>query len=133
MPLLLYIQVKSPDQIRFGNPYSVLVKTHPELLLLDADNHSEELVIDHQLKILDQADQVVLLLDVAPEVAPGKTVRLIEKILRKKSPDMAVFLNGQNTVIERMLKLSKTAIQSQLSSQAISTAIDQFIGASQDS
>ncbi|GAB5523409.1 MAG: hypothetical protein Roseis2KO_12810 [Roseivirga sp.] len=123
MPLLLYIQVKSQDQIGFGNPYSSLAADSPNLLLLDADNYSEELVIDHQLKMLDQASQVILILDVATDSSPGKTVRLIERLLRKKGLNLSVFLKGNNAVIERMLKLSKTTVQSELSEQALYTAI----------
>ncbi len=127
MPQLLYIQVKPQEQIRFGNPYSSLAANNPDLLLLDADNHSEELVIDHQLKMLDQANQVILILDMANAIAPGKTVRLIEKLLRKKELSLSVFLNGNNAMIERMLKLSKTRVQSQLSEQALHTALGNLI------
>lgn len=124
---LLYIQVKPPELIRFGNPYSKLAVNNPDLLLLDADNHSEELVIDHQLKMLDQASQVVLILDVATDVTPGKTVMLIEKLLRKKELNLSVFLKGNNTMIERMLKLSKTRVESRLSEQALYTAVSDMI------
>lgn len=127
MPLLLYIQVKSQKQVRFGNPYSPLAVNNPDLLLLDVDNYSEELVIDHQLKMLDQANQVVLILDVTTGITPGKTVRLIEKLVRKKGLSLSVFLNGNNAIIERMLKLSKTRVQSQLSEEVLCIAVNDLL------
>ncbi len=127
MPLLLYIQVKSAEDIRFGNPYAALAKTNSELLLLDADNHSEELVIHHQLQMIEEATRVVLILDVQEGVAPGKVTRLLEKLLRQKQGHLSVFLQGKNQVIERMLKVTKTRFQSVSDEKVMHTSVGELI------
>lgn len=111
MHLLLYIQVKTAENIRFGNPLSALTKTRPELLLLDADNHSEALVIHHQLQMIQKAESIILVLDVQEEVSLGKVIRLLEKLLRQKTTQLSVFLHGQNKVIENMLKVTKVQFE----------------------
>lgn len=127
MQLLLYIQVKAAENIRFGNPFSDLIKTHTNLMLLDADNHSEELVIHHQIQMLKEAKQVILVLEVNPDTTPGKVVRLMEKLIRQKNLSLLVFLQGTNMAVENMLKLSKATVQSGLSQEEIYNAVEKLL------
>lgn len=129
MQLLLYIQVKAAENIRYGNPFSSLAKNHDGLILLDADNHSEELVINHQIQMLKEVKEIILVLDVIQDTSPGKTVRLIEKLIRQKDVTLRAFLHGTNTIVENMLKLSKATIQSGLGQEEIYTAVEKLISA----
>jgi len=106
MHLVLYIQVKPAQEIRFGNPFSK--QAHSEhIQFYDADNHSDEWIIQHQTQVIDTADKITLILDVLPEFPLGQLTRLLEKLLRKKNPSLNVFFHGQHQVINNMLRLSK--------------------------
>lgn len=106
MHLFLYIQIKPAQEIHFGNPFSKLVNDD-EILFLDADNHSDEIVINHQVQSIKEANQITLVLDVSPDETIGKTVRLLERLLRQKRIPLQVLLHGQHQLIEKMLQLAK--------------------------
>lgn len=129
MQLLLYIQVKPSEEIRYGNPFSGLSKHSDNLMLLDADNHSEELVINHQVELIKEAKEVILVLDVIPDSAPGKVVRLMEKLIRQKNLNLRVYLQGTNTAVENMLKLSKANVQSGLCEEEVYTSVEKLLSA----
>ncbi|MCE7996251.1 MAG: hypothetical protein HEP71_29995 [Roseivirga sp.] len=127
MHLLLYIQVKANEDIQFGNPYSDLTNPDENLMLLDADNHSEDLVINHQIQMIEEATRVILILDVNHDIAPGSIVRLLEKLFRKKNSHVSIFLNGENAIIANMLKLTTGEIHSQLDQQSLKAAIEGLV------
>ena len=111
MKLFLYIQIKGAQQIGFGNPIGNWLKEHqPERVLLEADNHSDDLVIQQEIKMLEEADDLMLWLDALPHEKPGKAVRLIEKVLRNKDINSTIYQSGSNELLERMLKLSGQSV-----------------------
>lgn len=122
MQLLYYIQVKPLDKINFGNPYNSLLTEVPKLIFLDADNHSEDFVIQQQIKLLEKAENVVLVLDVMPDAAPGKLVGLMEKLMRSKQLSPLIFLNGSNELIEKMLRLAHTEFHTNLKQEEIASS-----------
>jgi hypothetical protein len=119
MQLLYYIQVKPVERINFGNPYNSLLSEIPKLMLLDADNHSADFVIQQQIKLLEKAENVVLVLDVMPDAAPRKLVGLMEKFMRSKQLSPLIFLNGSNELIEKMLRLAHTEFHTNLKQEEI--------------
>ena len=124
MDLLLYIQIKAQDNIRFGIPMADWYrKQFPEAQQLDADNFSEDLVINQELTMLKEAKSCLLLIDTEPEAKPGKTVRLIESIVRNKELKPVVHLKGSNAPIEKMLKLGKVAYHQNLSEETLKELI----------
>lgn len=127
MHLLLYIQVKAGEDIIFGNPYSGLINVNNKLMLLDADNHSEDLVINHQIQMIEEAASTILVLDVQPDIAPGGTIRLLEKLFRKKNLPLSIFLKGENAIVSNMLKLTSAQIHSQTDRQKLYPVLEGLI------
>jgi len=118
--ILVYIQIKEREAIKFGNPYSSWFKANsPETVLLDVDNHSDGLVIEQELKMIKEADASILLLEVIPETSPGKAKKLIEALLRGKVKPELIHVNGQNETVEKMLKLSRVAYHHDLSEKEL--------------
>lgn len=124
MQVILYIQVKPSEAISFGNPFADWVREElPEIVLLDADNHSDDLVVDEELKILTKAQSSVLLIDASPEANPGKAARLLESVFRKRVNCRLIHLAGENALLEKMLKLSRVEYQQNLESGLLKKAI----------
>ena len=91
----------------------------PEAQQLDADNFSEDLVINQELTMLKEAKSCLLIIDTEPEAKPGKTVRLLEAIIRDKELKSLIHLKGNNTTIEKMLTLGKVAYHQNLSEETL--------------
>lgn len=124
MQVLLYIQVKPPEAISFGNPFAAWVREQlPEIVLLDVDNHSDDYVIEQELKMLTEAESCALLIDSLPGVSPGKAIRLLESIFRKRVRCNLIHLAGENEVLEKMLKLSRSHYLQNLKPEALKKAI----------
>ena len=124
MELALYIQIKAQDQIAFGFPLSAWLKEQfPDITLVDADNFSDDLVINQELKMIKEADRCLLLVDIAPEIKPGKSIRLLEAVLRDKREYTFIQLNGSNTTFEKMLKLCKAEFSQNLTEEELKQAI----------
>ena len=112
MKLFLYIQIKAPLAISFGNPLASWLKENlPDFTQIEADNHSEDLVIQQELKMIDEASHLLVWLDVQPEDKPGKAVRLLERVLRKHEGNPQLFLSGENALISRMLKVFRVPLE----------------------
>jgi len=116
----LYIQIKNRKAITFGFPlHNWLKDQFPYMLLLDADNFSDDLVIDQELKMLKPTQSCLLMIDAEPEAKPGKSIRLIEILLRDRDRQLTVHLKGRNEYIEKMLKLSKVAYHKNLAEEEL--------------
>ena len=114
----MYIQIKAQDQIAFGFPLSAWLKEQfPDITLLDADNFSDDLVINQELKMIKEALNCLLFIEVEPVARPGKTVRLIEFILRNKQTSTFIHLKGSNEVLEKMFSLGKAVFTQDLSEE----------------
>ena len=124
MQIILYLQVKPKEAIVFGNPYAGWVQEElTEVVLLDADNHSEDLVIGQALKMLAEAESIVLLIDSLPGVSPGKASRLIESVFRNSAKCKLIHLAGENELLKKMLKLSRSHYQQNLKTEDLKREI----------
>ena len=124
MQIILYLQVKPKEAIGFGNPYAGWVQEElTEVVLVDADNHSEDLVIGQALKMLAEAESTVLLIDSLPGVSPGKASRLIESVFRNSARCKLIHLAGENELLKKMLKLSRSHYQQNLKTEDLKKEI----------
>ncbi len=118
MELALYIQIKALDQIAFGFPLSGWLKEQfPDITLLDADNFSDDLVINQELKMIKEAINCLLFIEAEPDARPGKTVRLIEFVLRNKQTRTFIHLKGDNEVLKKMFSLGKADFNKDLTDE----------------
>lgn len=109
MHLLLYIQIKPTQKIRFGNPFSKL-SGHDVVQCYDTDNHSDEWMISQLRKAIIEANKITLVLDAVPSESLGKLTQLLEALLRKKQQPLTVLLHGKHDMLSNMLRLSKTEV-----------------------
>ncbi len=79
----------------------------PDINLIDADSFSDDLVINQELKMIQESKSCILLIDADAGAKPGKTVKLIEALLRGKGREIVIHLKGGNNTLEKMLKLGK--------------------------
>ena len=128
MQIILYIQVKPQEAIGFGNPYAAWLREElTEVVLLDADNHSEDLVIGQTLKMLAEAESTVLLIDSLPGASPGKASRLIESVFRNSAKCKLIHLAGENEVLKKMLKLSRSHYQQNLKTEDLKLVVSKSV------
>lgn len=124
MDLVLYIQIKEQNNIGFGIPLANWFREEmPGLNLIDADNYSDDLVINQELKMIQESSSCVLLIDADTDAKPGKTVKLIEALLRGKGQQVLVHLKGGNSTLEKMLKLGKRNFHQNLTDSALKQLI----------
>ena len=91
--------------------------------MLDADNHSDDLVIGQILKMLAEAESTVLLIDSLPGASPGKTSRLMESVFRNRAKCKLIHLAGENEILKKMLKLSRSHYQQNLKTEDLKKVI----------
>lgn len=128
MRVLLYLQVKPAERIGFGNPWAKwMSENHPGVQLLDADNHSEDWLVSEQLKMLANSSKVVIILDLAENAKPGKAVKLLEKALRDQRIETLIFVQGENQLVEKMLKLSQKGFHKNTDENGIRKQISAFL------
>ena len=76
---------------------------HPDFLVYDFDNFSEAMVVDYALQLVNNAQQVVLILQAEPDSPLGGILKLMPIVIRQKQRVSVVF-DGAHVAIERMLK-----------------------------
>lgn len=76
---------------------------YPDFFIYDFDNFSEAMVVDYALQLLNNAQQVVLILQAEPESPLGGILKLMPIVMRQKQKTKLVF-EGEHIAVERMLK-----------------------------
>ncbi|MCP4520529.1 MAG: hypothetical protein GY827_02340 [Cytophagales bacterium] len=123
--LLLYIEILKEPSFNFQKPTLEFIKSNfSDLDTLDLDNHSENYLFDYALKAFQENDQGILFFDIQDSSAQlGKSILLLNKLIKKKE-QMLIFLKGNHSMLEKMLKiypntfinLSEEKIKEQISS-----------------
>ncbi len=75
----------------------------PEAITYDLDNHSETLVVDYALRLIEEAEQVLCILEVKSQASISSLFKIFEKIIRKREKCQLIF-NGEHPVVEKMTK-----------------------------
>uniref|UniRef100_UPI00404734DB hypothetical protein n=2 Tax=Roseivirga sp. TaxID=1964215 RepID=UPI00404734DB len=111
MNLILHLQIKALLNIQFSNELVKQLKIEfPEAILFEADSHSEPFLIQQGLQFLKDSDKVVLILECEANESPSKAAPLIEKVIRHKSYNSMVLINGENQMLKKMLLLWKKEV-----------------------
>src|SRR3990172_2748605 len=108
---MIWIQVKKPGEIEFANPLVDWFKTRADGHdVFDFDNHSEIFIIDKVLEIIAEYCKLILVID-AMDQDTGQVTRFLNRISRITGisgimkPEVLLFFNGRNEMIERMAKV----------------------------
>jgi hypothetical protein len=111
MNLILHLQIKALLNIQFSNELVKQLKIEfPEAILFEADSHSEPFLIQQGLQFLKEATKVVLILECEASESPSKVAPLIEKVIRHKSLNSMILINGENQMLKKMLLLWKKEV-----------------------
>ena len=80
-------------------------QTHPNVEIMEADNHSEVYLYQQILKwLLQSTEQLVIHIhNLDTEASTGNMLRLLQDILQKKPP-VLVTIQGQHTGIEKYVR-----------------------------
>jgi hypothetical protein len=106
MNLILHLQIKALLNIQFSSELVKQLKIEfPEAILFEADSHSEPFLIQQGLQFLKEATKVVLILECEAGESPSKVAPLIEKVVRHKSLNAMVLINGENQMLKKMMSL----------------------------
>lgn len=105
MTLYLYLQIKPLQRILFTSPLAGWLKNEaPEVIVFEADNHSDDFLMNKGKAFIDQADHLVLHLDLIGTEPPGSLSMLLEHI-RKSKKTVRCFVEGEHQLLHKMLSL----------------------------
>ncbi|WP_299463841.1 hypothetical protein [uncultured Microscilla sp.] len=76
---------------------------YPDFFVYDLDNFSEAMVTDYALKLLNNAQKIVFILQAEPNSPLGSLLKLMPVVMRHKHKVKAVF-QGEHKAIQQMLK-----------------------------
>ncbi len=104
--LLLYIEIIKEPTFNFQKPQlDTLKSTFSNLNTLDLDNHSENYLFDYALSAFQKENQGILCFHIKDaEAQLGKSILLLNKLIKKKE-QMLIFLTGNHTMLEKMIKI----------------------------
>jgi len=127
MTLYCHLQVKAMNNIDFTFGWKEeLSHEIPNLLILEADNHSDAFLIQESSKLIGESTILICLLDVEEGSSPGSISRILEA-LRKSEAQKLLILKGRNESIEKSLKFLKTPWITFQNAQELLFEIQQFI------
>ncbi len=119
MDLFIYLQVAPIEKIRFTHSIQNWVKKYyPNALCFDADNHSDDLVIGYGSEQIENAEEIVVLIESEPDQKLGGVITLVEKLIRKKKGPI-IFFNGEHPMLEKVIRHTKGQLFSGLSEKEI--------------
>ena len=103
MVTLLYIQVGDISEIAYQNPFTdPLKKNNAPVIACDLDNHSEKMVIDHGLKLVRDADKVILYFAIRSQQALGGLQKIISVLPSKKREYTRIILSHHYPLLEQL-------------------------------
>lgn len=127
MTLYIYMQVKPIHEVTFGAPLSKWLKTlKDEVIMIEADNHSESFLVNQCLPLILKAKQVILHSEVQENEAVGALKSIFEK-LRKTDKPVLSLVNGSHRGLSSMLKLMKVDSKGILDSDEAKPHISRFL------
>lgn len=113
MNLYAYLQVKDPQKILFSSPFSELFKSKG-YTFFEADQDSESFLFAQGSNFLQEAEHVVIHLDVEEGVSIRNLAHFFESLRKYKSSPFMV-CQGQNIAIQNMIKALKKEVSYVLS------------------
>lgn len=107
MQALIHITVATHPTFSYQIPLPDWVKRQPfDVLCYDFDNHSEAVLADYAIQLLDQSDKVLIIIEYkASSQQRNSIIKLLNKAVRQKNKDIKLILNGTDPVLEKMGKV----------------------------
>jgi hypothetical protein len=107
MQALIYITIAENATFSYQVPLLDWAKQQPfDVLCYDFDNHSEAVVADYAIQLLNQADKALVVIEYkTPSQQRNSVIKLLNKAVRQKNKDIKLILNGSNPVLEKMGKV----------------------------
>lgn len=104
MTVFCYLQVKSIQNIKFEfEGKKDLVNFLPDLLILEADNHSEAFTIQQSAELLKKGDNIVTFIEVEKDEKIGSLAKIFETL--RKNNKTKILVTGQNMMLEKLAKM----------------------------
>ncbi len=104
MTVFCYLQVKSIQNIKFEfEGKKDLVNFLPDLLILEADNHSEAFTIQQSAELLKKGDNIVTFIEVEKDEKIGSLAKIFEAL--RKNNKTKILVTGQNMMLEKLAKM----------------------------
>ncbi len=109
MQALIYITVNGKATYSYQLPLFTWIKQQPfEVVCYDFDNHSEALITNYAIQLLEQADKILIIIECKETTSPqqrGSIIKLLNKAVRLKNKEVKLILNGTDPVFEKMGKI----------------------------
>ena len=100
----LYAKVTPEPSFEYQIPIKDQVLTQlPDFYWYDFDNFSEGMIIDYVIQMVQQAKNIVLIVNAKPNSALGGLLKLIPQLHRQKAKVKAVF-QGEHAQLQKVLK-----------------------------
>ena len=107
MILFCYFQVKPLQQVAFDFAWKdALEVLNEEVHRVEADNHSEGLLIQEISKMINEASEIICFFEVVENEKLGSLAKVFES-LRKSSSRQLLMVKGENEHFEKVLPLLK--------------------------
>ncbi|QHT66321.1 hypothetical protein GXP67_06440 [Rhodocytophaga rosea] len=104
MQAVLYIEITESLDFSYEKPLLAYIQQcFPQVIQFDIDNHSDAMLVSYAIKLLEEANQVLLIV----EAREGKTQTLLpffEKLLVYQYKTLVVY-NGNNAAADRYIHL----------------------------
>lgn len=103
---LLYIDILTEPSFIFEKPILTdIKKDFPMIETCDLDNFSENFLFDYTLTAFQKTENNILFFNVQDsEASLGKAILLLNKLIKKKQ-EITIFMKGNHTMLEKMLKI----------------------------
>jgi hypothetical protein len=105
MNLFIYIEITDFLNINYKKSLHHWIKQNvPSFSTFDFNNFSDINAISSAIHLVRDAENIVILVEFKDKIQPGSTLRFIESLSRQKEKNFYFILNGENPLIEKMLK-----------------------------
>ena len=126
MTVFCYLQVKSIQNIKFEfEGKKDLVNFLPDLLILEADNHSEAFTIQQSAELLKKGDNIVTFIEVEKDEKIGSLAKIFEAL--RKNNKTKILVTGQNMMLEKLAKMFPKEFQRISSNEDIQKRIIELL------
>lgn len=109
MQALIYITVAEEALFFYQLPLLAWVKEQLyEVVCYDFDNHSEAIVANYAIQLLEQADKILIVIDCKEATTSqqrGNIIKLLNRAVRQKNKEVKLILNGNDPIFSKMGKV----------------------------
>jgi hypothetical protein len=114
--IYIFIQALLKENITWEIPHAGVIKEKlPDLILFDFDSYSDSFLVDQAIKLMEDAGRILILIRAEPGIQGGSILRLFNQLPKQKNAQILTILEGNNLVIEKMLKvLDKDKIKAEI-------------------